>query len=44
MLLDQELEATGRRVGVGIGGAIEVTRFPAAMAFERLGRVRAECR
>jgi hypothetical protein len=42
--LDQKLEADGRRVVSDAGATIELTRFPAALSFENVGRVRAECK
>jgi hypothetical protein len=42
-LLDQKLDIEGRRVITTMGPAIEATRFPAALRFDRVGRVSAEC-
>jgi hypothetical protein len=42
-LLDQKLDVEGRRVITTQGPAIEATRFPAALRFDRVGRVSAEC-
>jgi hypothetical protein len=42
-LLDQKLDIEGRRVITTQGPAIEATRFPAALRFDRIGRVSAEC-
>lgn len=44
--LEQRLAADGRRVdgGAGAGATIELSRFPAALSLDDVGRVRADCR